>query len=355
MIQELDPSRQSEESQEFESELRRKLVGQSKAIASIVRLHKLMLAGFNSSEKPIGNLLFLGPTGSGKTKAMEAVSEIFWGTPDAMIKIDCAEFQAEHEISKVIGAPPGYLGHSSTEFLISQEKIDKFARNPDGKLNPKHPFCIILFDEIEKASTRLFQLLLGILDKGKLTLGNNKVVKMDRCFIVMTSNLGTSDVKRVMNSIGFKAETEDELAARLATESEKISKDAVDKHFSQEFINRLDEIVVFNTLTKIDMIEILEIELKKMQMRIIHDSAGTNQFIFICSQQVKDFFMEQGYSSKFGARPLKRVLEKHLLMPLAELSSTKQISLGDEINVVLKDGKLKFFNVGNRLHEPDSK
>jgi len=348
MIQELDPTKQSERSQEFESELRRKLVGQDKAISSLIHFHKLMLAGFNTPGKPIGNLLFLGPTGSGKTRAMEAVSEIFWGDTEAMIKIDCAEFQADHEISKVIGAPPGYLGHSNTEFLITEEKIDKYALK-EGKPDPKHPFCIILFDEIEKASDRLFQLLLGILDKATLTLGNNKKVKMNRCFIVMTSNLGTSDVKKIMNMIGFSKESEEDIATRIDKQHEKISMDAVEKRFSQEFINRLDEIVVFNTLTKTNMVDILEIELQRMQMHIIHESDTKNQFIFSCSQAVKDFFLQEGYSHKFGARPLKRVLEKHLLMPLAELSSTGQIQLGDEINVVLKDNKLKFFNVGNRL------
>lgn len=342
MIRELDPSKQSEKAAEFEHELRKSLIGQDKAVKAISRIYKLLLAGFNSPKKPLGNLLFLGPTGSGKTRAMEVVAEYFWQDAEKMIKIDCAEFQAEHEISKLIGAPPGYLGHSSTEMVITQEKIN-------ANIDEKHPFCIVLFDEIEKASDRLYQLLLGVLDKGVLTLGNNKKVKMNKCIIVMTSNLGTADVAKIMNKIGFKPEDEEELQARADRENESISLSAVEKRFSQEFINRLDEIVVFQRLTKPDMIEILEIELKKLQMQIIHESSGSNQFIFHCSQPVKDYFITEGYSPKFGARPLKRVLEKHLLMPLAELAATDQIKLGDEINVVLKDNALKFFNVGNRL------
>jgi len=342
VITELDPTKQSDKSAEFEAEMRRYLIGQDKAITSIVRLYKLMLAGFNTPKKPIGNLLFLGPTGSGKTHAMEVVANYFWKDPDAMIKIDCAEFQAEHEICKIIGAPPGYLGHSSTEKILTQEKIDKF-------ISPEHPFCIIQLDEIEKASDRLFQLLLGILDKATLTTGDNKKVKLNRCIICMTSNLGTQEVKKMLDMIGFKSETEEEMTSRVNAKNEKVSMNAVDKRFTREFINRIDETVVFKALDKNDLTEILEIELRKMQMHIIHESTSGSQFIFHCSQQVKDFFIRDGWSSQYGARPLKRVLEKHLLMPLAELTSTNQIKLGDEINVVFKDDALHFYNVGNRL------
>jgi ATP-dependent Clp protease ATP-binding subunit ClpA len=341
VITELDPSKQNDASAEFESELRRFLIGQDKACVAITRLYKLLSAGFNAPNKPIGNLLFLGPTGSGKTHAMEIVADYFWKNPEAMIKIDCAEFQADHEISKLIGAPPGYLGHSGTEKILSQEKIDKL-------ISPQHPFAIILFDEIEKASERLFQLLLGVLDKATLTTGDNKKVKLNKCIIVMTSNLGTNETQRIANMMGFKSDDSMDLSKTNA-ENERISMQAVHKQFSKEFVNRIDEIVVFNTLTTEDLKEILEIELRKLQMHIIHDSTGQNQFVFHCSTQVKEFFLKEGFDPEKGARPLKRVLEKHLLLPFAELVATSQIKLGDEINVVMKDGHLKFWNIGNRL------
>ena len=181
----LDPTQRSDEAREFEAVLRRKIVGQDDAIEKISEIYQMFLAGLNPPGRPVGNLLFLGPTGSGKTRVVEAMAEALFGDARACIKIDCAEFQHSHEIAKLIGSPPGYLGHRETHPVLTQEALSLWHTD-ELKLS------IVLFDEIEKASDALWQLLLGILDKATLTLGDNRRVDFSRCVIIMTSNLGAS-------------------------------------------------------------------------------------------------------------------------------------------------------------------
>ena len=181
----LDPTRRSSDAQDFETALRRKIVGQDPAVEKVVEIYQMFLAGLNAPGRPVGNLLFLGPTGSGKTRVVEAVAESLFGDPRAIIKIDCAEFQHSHEIAKLIGSPPGYLGHRETHPLLTQEALNQWHTE-------KLKLTLLLFDEIEKASDALWQLLLGILDKATLTLGDNRRVDLSQCLIVMTSNLGAA-------------------------------------------------------------------------------------------------------------------------------------------------------------------
>src|ERR1041384_6268502 len=193
----LDPPRRSGDSQEFENALRRKIVGQDDAIEKVTEIYQMFLAGLNAPGRPVGNLLFLGPTGSGKTRVVEAVAESLFGDPRAIIKIDCAEFQHSHEIAKLIGSPPGYLGHRETHPLLTQEALNQWHTE-------KLKLSILLFDEIEKASDALWQLLLGILDKATLTLGDNRRVDLSQCIIIMTSNLGASEMNELINgTMGF--------------------------------------------------------------------------------------------------------------------------------------------------------
>ena len=187
----LDPEMRSTEVQDFERQLLSKVVGQDRAVRRIVNMYQIYLAGMSTPGRPIGNLLFLGPTGSGKTRVVEASAEILFGSPRAFIKLDCAEFQHSHEIAKLIGSPPGYLGHRETPPLLTQEAIDQFQ-------NDRARMTFILFDEIEKASDALWQLLLGILDKGTLTLGDNRRVDLSRCVIFMTSNLGAVEISDML-------------------------------------------------------------------------------------------------------------------------------------------------------------
>src|SRR3954451_24770044 len=193
----LDPSLRSSDATDFEAGLRRKIVGQDPALEKVAEIYQLFLAGLNPPSRPVGNLLFLGPTGSGKTRVVEAVAEALFGDPRALIKIDCAEFQHSHEIAKLIGSPPGYLGHRETHPLLTQEALNQWHTE-------KLKLSLLLFDEIEKASDALWQLLLGILDKATLTLGDNRRVDMSSCIIFMTSNLGAAEMNdMIMGGMGF--------------------------------------------------------------------------------------------------------------------------------------------------------
>ena len=203
----LDPRVKCAQAQEFDLKLSALIIGQENAVRSMGNLYQLFLAGMNQSNRPLGTLLFLGPTGSGKTRVVEAAAEILFGDPNAVIKIDCAEFQHSHEIAKLVGSPPGYLGHRETSPLLTQENLDRFQTEDT-------PLSLVLFDEIEKASDSLWQLLLGILDKATLTLGDNRRVDFSRSLIIMTSNLGAREISELIKGrIGF--------AARPATEQRR--------------------------------------------------------------------------------------------------------------------------------------
>jgi len=205
----LDPTQRSVESRDFEAGLRRKIVGQDEAVQAVVDLYQVFRAGLNSPGRPVGNLLFLGPTGAGKTRVVEATAEVLFGDPRAVIKVDCAEFQHSHEIAKLIGSPPGYLGHRETHPLITQEALAQYHTE-------KLKISFLLFDEIEKASDALWQLLLGILDKATLTLGDNRRVDLSQTMIFMTSNLGGVEITELMTGgLGFAPQQRAETKAGL--------------------------------------------------------------------------------------------------------------------------------------------
>src|SRR5712691_7647588 len=234
----LDPSKTGREAETLESSLRKLIVGQDEAIQQIVNIYQMNLTGMNAPGRPIGNFLFLGPTGSGKTRIVEATAEALVKNPRAVIKIDCAEFQHSHEIAKLIGSPPGYLGHRETHPLLSQEVLNQY-QSETCKLS------FVLFDEIEKASDALWNLLLGILDKATLTLGDNRRVDFSRTLIFMTSNLGATEMSALMNPrLGFGAcdsigkpqngTIDDKMNAKLS----RSGADAARRKFTPEFINR---------------------------------------------------------------------------------------------------------------------
>jgi ATP-dependent Clp protease ATP-binding subunit ClpA len=331
----LDPTRRSNDARDFDSTLRRKIVGQDQAVEKVAEIYQMFLAGLNAPGRPVGNLLFLGPTGSGKTRVVEAMAEALFGDARACIKIDCAEFQHSHEIAKLIGSPPGYLGHRETHPLLTQEALNQWHTE-------KLKLSILLFDEIEKASDSLWQLLLGILDKATLTLGDNRRVDLSNCIIIMTSNLGASEMGNLVNGgLGFapKAVQVD------STLDDKINRTAVDaarRKFSPEFMNRIDKVVVFKTLRPSDLEQILEIELGMVQQRVLM-AAGVNQFVFNCTPKVKEFLLMEGTDPKYGARHLKRAIEKNIVFPLANLVATGQVKLGDFIRIdMLGENKLTF-------------
>jgi ATP-dependent Clp protease ATP-binding subunit ClpA len=273
----------------------------------------------NIPHRPIGTLLFLGPTGSGKTRVVEAAAEVLFNDPYAVVKVDCAEFQHSHEISKLVGSPPGYLGHRETHPLLSQDNIDRFQ-------TPANKLTLVLFDEIEKASDALWQLLLGILDKATLTLGDNRRVDFSHCIIIMTSNLGAREMSTVTEgSMGFVPRGTS--AAGLNSRLEKIGIEAARRKFSPEFFNRLDNLVVFQSLPDSAMRRILDLELNMLQQRMLATERGA--VVLKCSDEAKDFLLMEGFDRRYGARPVKRAIERHLIIPLSNMISTGQISTGD--------------------------
>jgi len=324
----LDPEMRSSEVLDFERRLLAKIVGQDRAVRRIVNMYQIYLAGMNMPGRPIGNLLFLGPTGSGKTRVVEASAEILFGSPRAFIKIDCAEFQHSHEIAKLIGSPPGYLGHRETPPLLTQEALDQYQTE-------RARFSFLLFDEIEKANDALWQLLLGILDKATLTLGDNRKVDLSRCVIFMTSNLGAVEMAEMLTGgIGFVSGVKQDEAS-LAEIDKKLYHTAMDvakRKFSPEFMNRIDKVVVFRTLNQEHLRQVLDIELNEVQNRIMA-SQSDKQFIFRCTTEAKEFLLREGTDLKYGARHLKRAIERHLVYPISNLIATGQIGLGDVIKI----------------------
>jgi len=323
----LDPDQKSPRAQDFEERLSARIVGQERAVRRMSGLYQIFLAGLNPPSHPIGTMLFLGPTGSGKTRVIEAAAEVLFGDPNAVVKIDCAEFQHSHEIAKLIGSPPGYLGHRETSPMLTQENLDRMHTD-ELKLS------LLLFDEIEKASDSLWQLLLGILDKATLTLGDNRRVDFSRTMVVMTSNLGAREMSELISGgIGFAPGK----GAKNPNDTEvdqKIYRTAVEaarRKFSPEFMNRIDKVVVFRSLKEHHLRQILDLELQAVQERIMQ-SAGT-KFVFQCSSTAKDMLLREGLDFKYGARHLKRSVERFLVYPLSNLVATGQIGLGDLVSV----------------------
>src|SRR5688572_12155460 len=323
----LDPDQKSPRAQDFEERLSSRIVGQERAVRRMSGLYQIFLAGMNPPNRPIGTMLFLGPTGSGKTRVIEAAAEVLYGDPNAVVKIDCAEFQHSHEIAKLIGSPPGYLGHRETSPMLTQENLDRMHTD-DMKVS------LVLFDEIEKASDSLWQLLLGILDKATLTLGDNRRVDFSKAMVIMTSNLGAREMSELISGgIGF-APGKGSKTPNDTEVDQKIYRTAVEaarRKFSPEFMNRIDKVVVFRSLKEHHLRQILDLELQAVQDRIMQ-SAGT-KFVFQCSETAKDMLLKEGLDYKYGARHLKRAVERFLVYPLSNLVATGQIGLGDLVHV----------------------
>jgi len=334
-LQALDATRHGEATREFEAFLRSRIVGQDAAIEAVTELYQMFLVGMASPDRPVGSLLFLGPTGSGKTYVVEVAAEALFGNAHAFIKVDCAEFQQPHEISKLIGSPPGYIGHMHTPPLLSEDALNRWHTE-------KLKLTLLLFDEIEKASEALWQLLLGVLDKAALTLGDNSHVDLSHCVIFMTSNLGAAEmINLAEGGIGFVPhptilDNLDEKISRTATEAAR-------RKFSPEFMNRLDKIVVFNTLRPEQLERVLELELAKVQQRITR-AVGESHFTFRCSPEVNKWLLQEGTDSRYGARHLKRVIERNIVYALANLVATGQVASGDCIEIGMKPGGGLAFN-----------
>ena len=316
----LDAEKRSATACQFEHAMREKIIGQDEAVQALVDMYQVFCAGLHSPGRPVGNLLFLGPTGSGKTRTVEAAAEILFGDSRAVIKVDCAEFQHSHEIAKLIGSPPGYLGHRETHPLITQEALAASHRE-HLKLS------FLLFDEIEKASDALWQLLLGMLDKATLTLGDNRKVDLSQTVIFLTSNLGGSQIADLMHGgMGF-IQPKDKATTGLHEKVQRTAVEAARRNFSPEFMNRLDKVVVFHPLKREELDEVLDIELRQLQKRVLDST--TRPFLFQITSEGREFLLEEGTDHRYGARHLKRAIERNVVCALSRLLATGQLHQGD--------------------------
>ncbi len=339
----LNPDLRNSDAAEFETRLSERVVGQERAVRNIAEIYQLFQTSLATPAKPLGNLLFLGPTGSGKTFVVESTAQLLFGTNQAVLKIDCAEFQHSHEIAKLIGSPPGYLGHRETLPLLSQEALNRYR-------TPKNDFSLVLFDEIEKASDSLWQLLLGILDKGILTLGDNRKVDFSKAIIFMTSNLGAREIGQIMEgSIGFAPVASNQESQIMDDKIYRTALEAAKRRFSPEFMNRIDSVVVFRNLTEDHFQKILDLELSAIQERIFEGSG--QKFFFHCTEKARQFFLREGIHPAYGARNLKRVLERELVVPMANLIATSQVATGDLVTIDFEktEEKLIFFKHAKRI------
>lgn len=327
----LDPTKTGRDATELKRSLAELIVGQDEAVEQIINIYQMHRIGLNPPGRPVGTFLFLGPTGTGKTRVVEAAAECVLKNPNAVIKIDCGEFQHSHEIAKLIGSPPGYLGHRETRPALSQDALNQY-HTEDCRLS------FVLFDEIEKASDALWNLLLGILDKATLTLGDNRRVDFSRTMIFMTSNVGAAEMSGILNPrLGFFTPHQGgiesgEIDDRTSKKVEKSGVEAARRKFPPEFVNRADKVVVFKPLCQDHLRRVLDIELNMVQQRVFQSSASA-PFLFTATDSAKAWLLSEGTDVRYGARPLKRTIEKLLVHPMSNLIATGQVRGGDVLRI----------------------
>ena len=307
---------------QLSDEWKKLIVGQDPAIDRIVPYIVRAQANLNPPNKPVGVFFLMGPTGTGKTKTAESLSELLHGSEKNVLRVDCGEFQMEHEVAKMIGAPPGYLGHRETQPLFTQAKVNALQ-------SEKCKFSIILFDEIEKAHPGVWRAILNILDKAVLRLGDNSTVNFEQCVIFLSSNVGAKEIGNLLEpSFGFsEALPTNEVTEQKQRAIEKIGSAAMSKKFPPEFANRVDEIITYRSLNQDILLKITDMELKKIQNHI-HERLGTSSFVFTYEEDTVNFLTSVGTSMKYGARELKRAMGRYVLNPLADDFVEGKISSG---------------------------
>lgn len=305
--------------------LGQKVVGQNASLEEIVPYVEMYQAGLAPEGRPVGVFLLLGPTGTGKTRTVEALAAALHGNERNHLRIDCGEFQMEHEVAKLIGAPPGYLGHRETTPMLNQQKLNAVT-------SERSNLSIVLFDEIEKAALSLNRLLLGVLDKAVLRLGDNTVVNFERSLIFLTSNLGARNMQRQLRpDFGFETHIERSRAGN-ARKLEQVALQAVRKRFSPEFVNRLDVISTYLPLEASALECILEHQICDFQ-RHIYSRLGQRGFRVQVSRPARDFLIRRGTSQEFGARELKRTVHKMLIQPVAGMVAREEIEPGSVAHI----------------------
>ncbi len=302
-----------------------RVVGQPEALKAIIPYVQMFQAGLSPEGRPAGVFLLLGPTGTGKTRTVEALAGVLHGSEKNLVRIDCGEFQLEHEVAKLVGAPPGYLGHRETQPLLTQQKLSL-------SVSANYPLSLVLFDEVEKAAPSLTRLLLGVLDKGILRLGDNATVNFERSLIFLTSNLGArSMMKEVQPDFGFEAgvpHPEDRVERKL----ERIGLQAVRRRFPPEFVNRIDRVITYQPLDDSALTKILDQHIAEFQHHV-NMRLGPRCFDIEVPPETRRFLLRKGTSAEYGARELKRTLHRHLTQPLAALVAGGEIQPGSSVRL----------------------
>jgi ATP-dependent Clp protease ATP-binding subunit ClpB len=357
----LDPSRRSPQVQRFESMLRERVIGQMSAIDAILDSFSKILAGIRNSERPILTLLFLGPTGVGKTETVKALAETIFGKRNAFTRVNCQEFSSEFTVSKLFGSPPGYVGND-VEPMLSQENLDKHHKEAQtegrgvfaegegkiAKLFPQvksHYMSIVLFDEVEKAHPKVWNALLGLMEDGHLTLGNNKVVDFTRSVIIITTNVGAEEMSETLRhkSIGFDVSTNsDEINHNIRSKAIEAAKEI----FPYEFLNRFDDIICFRVLLTDDLKKILNLMLQDVYKRLL---GAQMPIILHYSNSYLDKLLQEGTDPQFGARPMRRAVERLLVAPLSRLIASNQVKAGDIVAVRMRNAQPVFNREGTDL------
>jgi ATP-dependent Clp protease ATP-binding subunit ClpA len=313
--------------------LSQKVVGQPTATRVIVPYIQMFQAGLAPEGRPVGIFLLLGPTGTGKTKTVEALAEVLHGSEKNLLKVDCGEFQMEHEVAKLIGAPPGYLGHRETQPMLTQQKLNSVT-------SEKCNLSLVLFDEIEKAAPSMTRLLLGVLDKGTLRLGDNSTVNFEKSIVFLTSNLGAREMMREINpDFGFqsvKSAARTDLTGKL----QNIALVSVRKRFSPEFVNRIDCIITYQPLTPESLSAILDHQITDLQNHV-NTRLGNRSFTLDVPFEARQFLLQKGTSAEYGARELNRTIHRSLTQPLATLVATNQVNPGARVRVELNEAEDK--------------
>jgi ATP-dependent Clp protease ATP-binding subunit ClpB len=302
-----------------------RVVGQPKAVEQIVPYVETFQAGLAPEGRPAGVFLLLGPSGTGKTRTVEALAEVLHGNERSLVKIDCGEYQMDHEVAKLIGAPPGYLGHRETRPVLTQQSLNDAASKDCG-------LSLVLFDEIEKAAPSLSRLLLGLLDKGTLRLGDNSTVNFEHSLIFLTSNLGSAEMLSALRpEFGFAA-GDAPASAGLGRQLESIGLRALRKRFSPEFVNRIDSVITYQPLGEKAMGEILDLQIADLE-RHMRRRLAEPAFHIDLTRGSRRFLLREGVSAQYGARELKRTIQRRLMQPLASMIARGVLDPGSSVRV----------------------
>ncbi len=304
----------------MEDALQNAVIGQDNAVKAIANAVKRSRVGISDPNRPIGSFLFLGPTGVGKTELSRQLAEFMFNDKDSLVRVDMSEFMEKHSISKLIGAPPGYVGYEEAGSLTERIR--------------HRPYAVILFDEIEKAHPEVFNILLQVLDSGHLTDGKGRKVNFKNTIIVLTSNIGAEYIDRMAN-IGFNILDSDDVAQYVQVKEKVLG--ALKDHFRPEFLNRLDDIVMFDVLGKDTLARIVENQVDEVVERLLG-----KRITLSIAPEVRAWLADKGYNPQYGARPLKRAIQDHILTPIASLMVSQGVMEGGSVNVSLKNGEPHF-------------